>query len=439
METRLFVFLASVLNCIMVNFPPFAILKFKNKFNKYYAMAIIICIDILLAFPKTIGTAGANPVTSIITCSFPVVWCILLFQDALWKKIVVPIGFTIFIVFPLEFISMFFMNVFWGGNAFENIKAQNDIYLAGLILNNILYYVIMIFAILLWKRFVDKKRTVLIHVYWIVALYQTVLFVFWIRLAKNFTTMVMWIGLLLAAFGIVLDGVLFFFFNQMEAGLETEEKLAALYKQRDFEKEYYQTSQKYLEQMKRMQDAFLAHIRELRGVIKRPDFRREMEQFVSNLEMDLDFGKQVVYSSNPIINALLSIKSEYAAKQNTIMEIHCVHGQNIGIEDIDICSVLGNLLDNAIEACGEIEPDKRKITVMIGEKAGFMVIKITNPLDCTRSKNIKIGYTSKPDMDNHGLGLRMVERICEKYEGKLSFVREQNNIRVSAILKQKSK
>lgn len=436
METKLFVLLASILSGIMLDYPPFAILKFKYKFNKYYAFAGVVLFDVLLMLPKVLGS-GPSTVTIIISCSFPFVWCFFLFKDPLWKRILVPAGFTIFIMFPLEFFTMFFMNTFWGGDAFADIAAQNEIYLAAMVLNNILYFIVMIFVILLWKRYIDKQKIQYMHIYWMVALYQTVLFTLWLRLAENFTTQIMWIGLFLEAFGMLIDAVLFYFLAQMGERLRTEEELAALYKQRDFEKKFYQMSEKHLEQMEHMQDSFLDHIHELREIVNNQDSSEQMERFVERARLELDGQKQMAYSTNPVINALLGVKAAQAAKLDVAMKITCSHGEEIGIEDIDICSVLGNLLDNALEACEKIESDERRITISITEKGGFFLVKTMNPTVGELSNNIRKGYTSKKDTDNHGIGLKLVERICAKYEGKYSLDVDANMVSVTAILKKK--
>lgn len=436
METQLFVLLASILSGIMLDYPPFALLTFKYKFNKYYAFVCVVLIDILLMFPK-IFWGGPSTLTIIISCSFPFVWCFLLFKDAWWKRILVPAGFTIFIMFPLEFFTMFFMNTFWGGDAFADIAAQNEIYLAAMVLNNILYFIVMIFVILLWKRYIDKQKSSYMHICWVVAFYQTVLFVLWLRLAENFTTRIMWIGLFLEAFGMIIDAVLFYFLSQMEERLRTEEELAALYKQRDFEKKFYQMSEEHLEKMRNMQDLFLEQIHELQEIVKNPDSAGQMQNFMEHSQYELGGSKQLVYSTNPVINALLGVKAAQAEKQDVAMKITCSHEDVIGIDDIDICSVLGNLLDNSLEACAKMESEKRRVTVSISEKAGYFLIKTTNPVPEVTSQNIKVGYTSKTDVDNHGLGLKLVERICEKYEGKFSVDMDNKMVGITAILKKK--
>ena len=85
-----------------------------------------------------------------------------------------------------------------------------------------------------------------------------------------------------------------------------------------------------------------------------------------------------------------------------------------GIRDEDLCTVLSNLLDNAVEACEKLSGD-REIRVECAEKNGFYLLSVQNPApqpaDVTKS--------SKPDRRNHGIGLKNVKRVVKNYNGHL--------------------
>lgn len=434
METNFFLFINFIISSMVLNLPPFVLLKFKYNFNKYYAYVAIVLFDILISLPKTLGGMGPTMLHTVVTCTIPIIWSILLFQDSLWRRIIVPVGFTICVIFPLEFITMFFMYYFWDSIALVDIYINNDIYFAGSILNTLLYYITEIFIILLWKRFIDKKKISHAYIYIIIALYQSILFVLWLRIPKNNFYLTMLGGLLLETFGILINLMFFYIFNQMQEKLATEEKLTALYRQRDFEKEYYKASQQHLKQMQHLQKKFISHIRELRAAINQPNNEKNIQQIIAQSQIEINSNKHFFYSSHPVINALLTVKQNLAENRNITMEIHCTHSSDIGITDVDICSVLGNLLDNALEACDKTEQIDKKVSVDISEKAGFFIIKVANSITSHTPKFKGIGYTSKADTENHGLGLRMVERICSKYDGKLILSPSQETMYVSAIL-----
>lgn len=438
MEVKIFLLLNSIINLTMEEYIPFGVLQFKYKFNKHWALAAIVLMDTILVLPRTLGDAGPSLLNTVLTCTHPVIWCCILFKDPLWKRVVVPLGVTFLVMFPLEFVTMGLMHLFWGGSFFQDVYERNEVYFSGLTLINMLYYITVLLVIIFWRRFIDKKKGLKVNIYWLAIFNQTMLMAFWFRIAENYSFQVMWIGFSLDVFGIVIDLLLLYFFNQMEKQLETEEELAALYRQRDFDKEYHQASLQQLNQMKHLHNEFTRHISELHEEVKSSDDIANVKQFLQQSQLEIYAAKQVVYSRHPVINALLSVKQQIARDKNIQMEIHCTHSADIGIADIDICSVLGNLLDNAIEACEKLEQDERSIVVDIDEKAGFFIVKITNSVTARTLEFKKIGYTSKKDSTNHGLGLRMVERICAKYEGSFELTPSEDTMRVCAILKKNS-
>lgn len=435
METQIYMIFNAIINCTMLEYLPFGVLQFKYKFNKYYALAGIVLLDFILTLPRTIDGADPHLPTIIIMVIYPPVFAILLFKDPLWKKLLATVGFYIFVMYPLEFVTFFVMKIFWGGSFFEDVYAHNGLYYAGLTLNNYFYFIIMVLLVLGWKRFIDKKKTPHTPVYLAVIFYHSVLFLLWLRIAPVHSTTELWPGLIFEIFGYGIAILIFSFFNQMEQKLETEEKIAALYRQRDFEKEYVKASAQHLEQMKQFQNDCSLQIKKLHEAVQQPDYQTHTRQLLTQSQDKINASRQALYSRHPLINALLSVKKELASQNDIKMEIHCTHSENIGIADIDLCSVLGNLLDNAIEACEKIEKENRKIVIDIDDRSGFMIIKVTNSITPQTSKIKRIGFTTKEDTENHGIGLRMVERICVKYEGRLIFTPLENVISVSAILK----
>ena len=99
------------------------------------------------------------------------------------------------------------------------------------------------------------------------------------------------------------------------------------------------------------------------------------------------------------------------------------------ISGMDITTIFSNLLDNAIEACREIEKSRRKIRIIMRAQMGLIVIKITNSCGDYNISNIKFGHSTK---ENHsGIGLSNVRKAVEKYEGIMNVKRENNIFCVS--------
>ena len=120
------------------------------------------------------------------------------------------------------------------------------------------------------------------------------------------------------------------------------------------------------------------------------------------------------------LDYILNQKKETAARQGTGMVIHAEYPADCRIDPVDLCAILTNLLDNAMEACArQPEGESREITVTIRRINLFLIIRITN--SSVTAPAIKNGslVTSKGDRRLHGWGLRSVKAAVEKYQGTM--------------------
>ena len=91
------------------------------------------------------------------------------------------------------------------------------------------------------------------------------------------------------------------------------------------------------------------------------------------------------------------------------------------IKPVDMCIILSNALDNAIEANQTIDdPDGRYIKLKMYGNGSYTVISVTNPTDKIPVKSSGNSYiTSKKDNENHGFGLKSIENTAKKYDGEM--------------------
>ena len=88
------------------------------------------------------------------------------------------------------------------------------------------------------------------------------------------------------------------------------------------------------------------------------------------------------------------------------------------VSDIDLCVLIGNLIDNAVEACDEMEGGKRFIRLYIGVLKQQLYICISNTTKEIVRKLDEEYITTK--RGNHGHGLKRINKIVEKYEGYIN-------------------
>ena len=123
------------------------------------------------------------------------------------------------------------------------------------------------------------------------------------------------------------------------------------------------------------------------------------------------------YISNPILNIILNDKKRCACLHDIEVKME-VENVDLGFMDpMEITTIFGNLLDNAIDACDSVFGKERFINIKLSSYNDFIVIQISNT-----SKNIVKWIDGKPASDkgkNHGIGLINVENVVRKYNGSM--------------------
>ena len=119
------------------------------------------------------------------------------------------------------------------------------------------------------------------------------------------------------------------------------------------------------------------------------------------------------------------------------MDISASYSKNNTIRNVDICTILVNLLDNAIEACEKIDnSEDRYIKLSISSLGGMVVIKVEN--SCSQfvfdDGQIVELKTTKNDSKSHGYGLKIVKAIANKYNGELEIRHDSKKFIAVAML-----
>ncbi len=151
----------------------------------------------------------------------------------------------------------------------------------------------------------------------------------------------------------------------------------------------------------------------------------EICSFLSQVESHV--GSSSVHSSvpfceNPAVNALIEYYFRAAQTQGIEFQIRFLLPDQLPLSDVDLCTVLGNLLDNAVEACSRQRQGARRI-LLAGETRGNMYfLKIENTYDGLALQDGTTFLSRKGTSADHGIGLSSVRKIIESHGGDLDIV-----------------
>lgn len=155
----------------------------------------------------------------------------------------------------------------------------------------------------------------------------------------------------------------------------------------------------------------------------------EAMKFVQKSTRVLAGQKFSINTGNDFVNTILNSKLGIA-KERGIEVICSISGDVMGIEDIDLCNLLGNMLDNSIEA-NEKVTEKQFIELNINSDEIKMVIKVINSTSDIISDELK---TTKKQPELHGFGVKTIKAIAEKYNGFAEFYNDNNQFETQVLL-----
>lgn len=145
----------------------------------------------------------------------------------------------------------------------------------------------------------------------------------------------------------------------------------------------------------------------------------KLDEIKSYIQKENEFmDKKLFYikTGNAVVDAVIYSKQKLAEKQNITFVVNAVLPEKIVVNDIDLANILGNLMDNAIEA-GQKE-EEPYVQSILKQRKDFFVINIKNK--CTKLEKAEVDKTTKADAAFHGIGIKSVKKLVKKYDGEIS-------------------
>ena len=160
----------------------------------------------------------------------------------------------------------------------------------------------------------------------------------------------------------------------------------------------------------------------------------EAKKYTSEIFHMIDELGYKKYISNKILNLILNDKIQLA-NQLGIQFKTDIDDVNLDfISDFDMTTIFGNLLDNAIEACKDLENNKT-VRVRINQFHNFIIINISNTLN--KHPNLHNGKLETTKRGHSGIGLSNVRKTVERYNGDLNIYFEDNRFEVNINMSNK--
>ena len=192
----------------------------------------------------------------------------------------------------------------------------------------------------------------------------------------------------------------------------------------EMNRKYYEIMEQQHFEIRRLKHDMANHLQAALGL---PENQRE--KYLRELLKAPVFSQTLKYCGDNTVNIILSAKAAAMEQKNIEFHVLADIPEELPMEKPDISAVLGNALDNAIEAVEKLPKEKRRISLEIRCARGILAFALRNPgkLEEGAGKQDFPG-TTKPDKISHGLGLLSIRTVLKKYEGTMELRQEAEEV-----------
>lgn len=165
-------------------------------------------------------------------------------------------------------------------------------------------------------------------------------------------------------------------------------------------------------------------------------------RYLQKLTDALPAAPEQIWCENYAVNAIAAHYLAMAQAEGIALDVHMdIPAQTGGVPDIDLCVIVGNLLENALEACRRMTGGERFIRVVSRvQKKEYLSLLVENSFDGLWREKDGVYYSRKRGADRaggvsrEGVGLSSVQAVCDKHDGLLRVAVEENMFKTSVLL-----
>ena len=187
-------------------------------------------------------------------------------------------------------------------------------------------------------------------------------------------------------------------------------------------------------QMRGWRHDYRNHIQTLKAYAAAGDIE-SVKVYLDKLDTDLSTVDTVIKTGNRMADAILNSKISLARSKNINVTADAHIPVALSMSELDLCVIIGNLFDNAIEASLELPENERMIRVYMDMKNTQLYISFTN-LTAVKKRAKNGGRFSTTKGEGHGLGLIRIDGIVEKYAGYLDRASEDGAFTTEILIPQ---
>ena len=211
------------------------------------------------------------------------------------------------------------------------------------------------------------------------------------------------------------------------------DKRIAAYQTELVETHYHEVDNMY-RQIRGWRHDYRNHIQILKSYAESGDLAA-IQNYLEELDADLAKVDPAVKTGNRMTDAILNSKIALAKSKGITVIADAHVPVSLTTSELDLCIIIGNLFDNAIEACLPLAPENRIIRIYMDMKNTQLYMSFTN-MTATKKQQKRNGLFQTQKGEGHGFGLVRIDTIVERYSGYISRNSEDGAFTTELLLPQ---
>lgn len=171
------------------------------------------------------------------------------------------------------------------------------------------------------------------------------------------------------------------------------------------------------------------------------EWKKELSGYLKSLEQAIERLEIHYKTGNPVTDVILNRFRQQAKQAGIPLECRFSYPKELGVDPFDLSIILNNGWNNALEACRKPGAEKAFISIKGIPHSHIFFLEIRNPLPKDGIPKISCGFpvSTKPDSENHGMGLKNIAACAKKYGGCMEYKAEQGDFILTVLLQQKAR
>ncbi|MCD7753379.1 MAG: GHKL domain-containing protein [Clostridiales bacterium] len=219
----------------------------------------------------------------------------------------------------------------------------------------------------------------------------------------------------------IIELMSYYMFYIVNQEYERNLELVAIGHKEALEEELLQFSRDNYEEMHQIRHEIKNHLAYLQVLAEQGEYEK-LKSYLHTVSGETEELFQFVECGNDVINAVMNHAICQARNRGVEIDAQIIVPPTLPYEETQLCSLLSNLMDNAIEAAAQSGAESPTVRVLIRPQQDYLFLRVTNPVrtDLPPRRVLSL-HTTKEDQKLHGYGTKIIRNVAERYQGSVKF------------------